>query len=184
MGALRPSEEKGFAGLGHPDSTRGSEMTSLPSDPLPQSPHLLEALPQGPGLPVQQELIQDVLHSACTGLGLGPGAPGTRLSPTRGPRPAPSRRPSFQPTRSPTDARPGSLDAPVGAPMCMHMHTHTHTGKYSPCTHTRTRKCTYLSQHRYSWDLRSSLEFCTWKPSRASCSSPGQPALMKSRKGP
>lgn len=41
----------------------------------------------------------------------------------------------------------------------------------------------HLSQHRYSWDLRSSLELCVWKPRKASCSSPGQPKRTKSRKG-
>lgn len=117
MGTLRPSEEKGPTG-------RSEEVPSLQT-PLPQGPHLPEALPQRPGLPVLQQLIQDVFHSARTGLGLGPGAPGTHVSHPHlglGPEAPPPGILPPQATQSPTDANPGPLDAPVGASM----HTCTH----------------------------------------------------------
>lgn len=70
---------------------------------------------------------------------------------------------------------PGTLAAPLTPILVLWM---PHRGT-DPCT-----PGPHLSQHRYSWDLRSSFELCTWKPRRASCRSPGQPARTKSWKGP
>lgn len=122
----------------------------------PLSPYLPEALLQGLGRPVLQQLLQDVLHSACVVLGVGPGAPHTHTSLTHA-----QACPLWEaflpwPTQSPIDPN---------------------TELWMPYGYTRPRMPgPHLSQHRYSWDLRSSLELCTWKPSRASCRSPGQPA--------
>lgn len=86
MGALRPSGT-GLEGLSPLAGTRGSEVRS-PQAPLLEGPHLPEALLQGLGLPVLQQLLQHFVHPAHAVVQLGPGTPRTHVfHPRLGPGP-------------------------------------------------------------------------------------------------